>query len=46
MSYDNDVDDAGDVENDDMTRLMIMAMIIMLLMLLMRMLLMMVRHDA
>ena len=43
LSYDNGVDDAGDVENDDMTRLMIMAMIIILLM---RMMLMMLWHDA
>ncbi len=46
MSYDNDVDDVGDVKNGDMTRLMMMAVITMLLMLLIKMLLMMEWHDA
>jgi hypothetical protein len=46
MSYDNDVDDTSDVENDHMTRLMMMRMLILLSMLLMRMLLMMVWHAA
>ena len=45
MSYDIDVDDAGHVENDDMTRLMI-ALIILLLLFLMRMLLMIVWQNA